>query len=189
MFPDFDISSIIGGLDPSQWGSALAAAGVSPDALSAHADAAPMGGGTPSPWTGGGEAAPMGAMPLPASAPIVGGAAPAGGMPPPSPWEPEPQGSPAGPPVQAGEAPAAAPGAAPPAAGSPPSLVQALRGMVAPTVPQPQRVSTPSAPHAPGKIQGGDLIGLLGHLGMLRGAQMPTSYQLPSTLGAALGGH
>lgn len=170
MFPD--ISSIIGGLDPSQWSSALAAAGVPPDALTANAQ----------------ESAPMGGMPPPAPMPEGGEAAPMGGMP--SPWEPV-QGSPAGPPVQAGEAPpagAATPGAQPPAGGAGGSLVNALRGMVAPSVPQPQRVSSPAAPHPTGKIEGGGLVSLLGQLGMLRGAHMPASYQLPSTLGAALGG-
>jgi hypothetical protein len=72
--------------------------------------------------------------------------------------------------------------------GSVSPLVGALRGMVAPNVPQPQRVSSPNAPRPTGHVQSGGLINLLQHLGMLRGAQMPTSYQLPSTLGAALGG-
>lgn len=184
MFPD--ISAIIGGLDPSQWSSALASAGVPPDALTANAQAAPMGGMPPWGMPMGGEAAPLGGM-GPGAMPTGGEAAPIGGMS--SPWEPV-QGSPAGPLVQSTEAApaAAAQAAAPPPGGGGPALVQALRGMVAPNVPQPQRVSTPSAPHPTGKIEGGGLISLLNHLGMLRGAQMPTSYQLPSTLGAALGG-
>lgn len=161
MFPD--ISAIIGGLDPSQWSSALASAGVPPDALTANAqESAPQA----SPWE------PMG-PPEPAAG-MVGG--------PPGP----PQVGGAGVP-RMGMDPAAAPAAQPPGGGGP-ALVQALRGMVAPNVPQPQKVSTPSAPHPTGKIEGGGLISLLNHLGMLRGAQMPTSYQLPSTLGAALGG-
>lgn len=156
------------GSDPSQWSTILAGQGISPDALGANAQAQP-GAEAPSPWE------PV--QPLPGE---PGGAAgPAQTMP----------GMPGGPAGPLAPSPNPAAPSSPAAPGGGPALVNALRGMVAPNVPQPQRVSSPSAPHPSGKIEGGGLVSLLGQLGMLRGAQMPSSYQLPSTLGAALGGH
>lgn len=169
----FDVSSLFG-TPPSEWSSLLAGQGVDPSVLQAHADAAPMGGATPSPWepTTGSPAGPP--MQADGSGMLPGPAMPTG--------------SPAGPPVQAGETPEAAAAKPPATPGGGPALVNALRGMVAPTVVQPQRVSSPSVPRPPSAMPGGQLTQLLGQLGMLRGAQMPTAYNLPSTLGAALGG-
>lgn len=69
-------------------------------------------------------------------------------------------------------------GAAPPSAGS--NLANALKGVVAPKVPEPQKVATPHAYVPPGHLQGGELFKLLQ---MLHG----TPGGLPTTLGQALG--
>jgi hypothetical protein len=71
-------------------------------------------------------------------------------------------------------------GAAQPPAGN--RIADALKGMVAPKVPEPQKVGTPAPYHPVSRIPGGNIAQLLQ---LLHGSG---GLQLPNTLGAALGG-
>lgn len=68
-------------------------------------------------------------------------------------------------------------------------LVNALKGVTVPKPPDPQKVSTPAAARPGTAIKTGELLQLMQLLGGGGGGSAAAnSYQLPSTLGAALGG-
>ena len=62
-------------------------------------------------------------------------------------------------------------------------FAESLKGVKMPASPELQRLGTPAAPRPTGQIKGGDLIALLQALNAAPGA---SSYNLPSTLGAAI---
>jgi hypothetical protein len=62
-------------------------------------------------------------------------------------------------------------------------LAETLKGVKMPASPELQRLGTPAAPRPTTQIKGGDLIALLQSLNASPGA---SSYNLPSTLGAAI---
>lgn len=62
-------------------------------------------------------------------------------------------------------------------------FAEALKGVKAPPAPVLQKLGTPAAPRATTAIKGGDIIALLQ---AINAGQSGSSYNLPSTLGAAL---
>lgn len=76
---------------------------------------------------------------------------------------------------------------APPGANVGNALTNALRGVTVPKPPTPQHVSTPAAPRPSAAIHSGELQQLLQMLSVA-GRANQGGLQLPSTLGAALGG-